>query len=165
MLPSPKARATPKNRSRRAGLIFASILGYFAAAGVLSDDAKTAGGAPFLLKELRLPGASGLVSLDYFAYEPHTRRLWVPASNTGRVAVIDTRTDGLMSIEGLRTANVDFAGKHPVLGPSSVALGHDVVYVGNRADSTIALSTQSPSKSANAFPSAHPVDSLKHQTR
>jgi YVTN family beta-propeller protein len=106
---------------------------------VLSEDAKTAGGATFSLKELRLPGASGLVSLDYFAYDPHTHRLWVPASNTGRVAIIDAQTDVVTSIDGLRTAKVDFAGKQPVLGPSSVALGHEVVYVGNRADSTICV--------------------------
>jgi DNA-binding beta-propeller fold protein YncE len=139
MFAAGKARATSKNGSRYTGSILGSIVACLAAAGVMAENASTADGSKIVLKELPLPGASGLVSLDYFAYDPRNQRLWVPASNTGRVAIIDTHTDAVTSIEDFRTAEVDFRGKHPVLGPSSVALGRGVVYVGNRADSTICV--------------------------
>jgi len=41
------------------------------------------------LKPINLPGASGPVALDYFAYDGATGKLWVPASNTGSVDVIE----------------------------------------------------------------------------
>jgi DNA-binding beta-propeller fold protein YncE len=93
----------------------------------------------FALKPLALPDANGVVSLDYFVYDHAKRRLWVPASNTGHVDLIDAATDQITVISGLRTAQVDFKGKRPVMGPSSVTLGDGVAYVGNRADSTICV--------------------------
>lgn len=91
----------------------------------------------FTLKPLPLPGAKGLVTLDYFAYDPSTHRLWVPAANTGSVDVIDTTTDQIRRVEGFAVAQVVFKGKPRDMGPSSVALGEGVVYVGSRADSKI----------------------------
>src|SRR5256886_14115671 len=37
------------------------------------------------------------------------------------------------------TAQVEYKGKHPVFGPSSVTLGDGVVYVGNRGNSTVCV--------------------------
>src|SRR5437588_2781654 len=51
------------------------------------------GNARFVVKELALPGANGLVSLDYFIFDPASHRLWVPASNTGSVDIIDGNTN------------------------------------------------------------------------
>ena len=45
------------------------------------------------LKPINLPSATGAVALDYFAYDRATGKLWVPASNTGSVDVIDEQTD------------------------------------------------------------------------
>lgn len=89
--------------------------------------------------EFVLPGARGLVSLDYFVFDSANHRLWVPASNTGSVTIIDDDTDQITNITGFRTARVDFMGKRPVMGPTSVTLGDGVAYVGNRGDSTVCV--------------------------
>jgi hypothetical protein len=39
------------------------------------------------VKPIALPGATGAVALDYFAYDRATGKLWVPASNTGSVGL------------------------------------------------------------------------------
>jgi len=91
----------------------------------------------FAVKALPLPGASGLVMLDYFAYDRASQRLWVPAGNTGSVDVIDTATGEIKRVEGFSVAEVEFRGKRRPVGPSSVAIGEGVVYVGSRADSRI----------------------------
>jgi len=93
----------------------------------------------FELKPLTLPGANGLVMLDYFAYDSMTNRLWVPAGNMGSVDVIDTTTDQIKQVEGFSVAQVEFRGKQRLVGPSSVAIGDGVVYVGSRADSKICV--------------------------
>jgi DNA-binding beta-propeller fold protein YncE len=88
-------------------------------------------------EELPLPGATGLVTLDYLAWDRATGRLWVPAGNTGRIDVIEG--GAVRSIGGLATAAFEYRGKRGVLGPSSVSIGDGVVYVGNRADRTICV--------------------------
>jgi DNA-binding beta-propeller fold protein YncE len=120
-------------------MILASFVASCTTTGVVAEDANISDGSKFVLKPLPLPGASGLVSLDYFAYDSDSHLLWVPASNTGRVAIIDTHTDVVTSIDGFRTATVDFKRKRPVMGPSSIALARGVAYVGNRGDSTICV--------------------------
>jgi DNA-binding beta-propeller fold protein YncE len=89
--------------------------------------------------DLVLPGAQGLVSLDYFVFDPANHRLWVPASNTGAIAIIDTDTDQVTAVTGFPTAQVDFRGKRSVMGPTSVTLGNGVAYIGNRGDSTVCV--------------------------
>src|SRR5437588_6902102 len=100
-------------------------------------SADSTGNARFVVQELALPGANGLVSLDYFAFDPASHRLWVPASNTGSVDIIDGNTNQVSALAGFPTAQVEYKGKHPVFGPSSVTLGDGVVYVGNRGNSTV----------------------------
>jgi hypothetical protein len=93
----------------------------------------------FTIKPLPLPGATGLVTLDYFAFERTSRRLWVPAANTGSVDVIDTATDQIKRVEGFSVAQAELRGKIRPVGPSSVAIGKGVVYIGSRADSKICI--------------------------
>lgn len=93
--------------------------------------------AQFETKPLPLPGASGPVTLDYFAFDRATGRLWVPAGNTGRVDVIDGASDEITELRGFATATFELRGKAAVLGPSSISIGNGVVYVGNRADANI----------------------------
>jgi len=50
------------------------------------------------LKRIDLPRASGPVALDYFAYDRATEKVWVPASNTGSVDVIDEKTDTVLRL-------------------------------------------------------------------
>jgi DNA-binding beta-propeller fold protein YncE len=88
---------------------------------------------------LPLPGANGLVMLDYLAYDPASRRLWVPAGNLGSVDVIDSATDRIDRVEGFPVAQVELRGKLRPVGPSSVAIGDGAVYIGSRADSKICV--------------------------
>src|SRR5215468_9296600 len=63
------------------------------------------------LKSINLPGASGPVALDYFAYDPVTGKVWVPASNTGSVDVIDEATDAISQVTGFATGEIERRGK------------------------------------------------------
>jgi hypothetical protein len=63
------------------------------------------------LKPIALPGASGVVSLDYFAYDRSTGKLWVPASNTGNVDVIDDKSDAVSQVTGFRPVKSSCAGE------------------------------------------------------
>src|SRR6266566_2240274 len=91
------------------------------------------------LKPISLPGASGVVSLDYFAYDRSTGKLWVPASNTGNVDVIDERSDAVSQVTGFKTGEVELRGRKVTLGPTAVSIGDGVVYIGNRGDSSLCL--------------------------
>jgi len=57
----------------------------------------------YQLTPISLPGASGVVALDYFAYDRSTDRVWVPASNTGNVDVIDGSSDAVSQVTGFKT--------------------------------------------------------------
>lgn len=110
--------------------LFASL------ASALSASAQT---SEYSVRMIATPGANGgPVSMDYIAYDPHTRNVWVPAGNTGSVDVIDTATDDVKQISGFPTAEMGQGNRKRVVGPSSVTIGRGgVVYVGNRADSTV----------------------------
>ena len=91
------------------------------------------------LKPLSLPGATGVVALDYFARDPSTGRVWVPASNTGNVDVIDESSDAVSQVTGFKTGEVELRGRKVTLGPTAVSIGDGVVYIGNRGDSTLCI--------------------------
>lgn len=91
------------------------------------------------VKRINLPGASGTIALDYFAYDRVAGKLWVPASNTGSVDVIDEKTDAVSQVTGFHTGEVELRGRKITLGPTAVAIGDGVVYIGNRGDSTLCI--------------------------
>jgi DNA-binding beta-propeller fold protein YncE len=91
------------------------------------------------LKPINLPGATAPIALDYFAFERATGRLWVPASNTGSVDVIDGATDAVSQITGFSTAEIQRRGRKITVGPTAASIGDGVVYIGNRGDSTICI--------------------------
>ena len=99
--------------------------------------AQHASSEKFTVKPLSLPAANGLVMLDYVAYDQATDRIWVPAGNIGSVDVIDGATDQIKKVDGFAVAQVELRGKQRTVGPSSVAVGDGVVYIGNRADSKV----------------------------
>jgi DNA-binding beta-propeller fold protein YncE len=114
----------------------------------------------FRVKKLRLPGATGLVTLDYFAYDEQNARLWVPAGNLGVVAVIDEDTDKITSVGGFQTREVVLPDRKRVMGPSSVSIGDGVVYIGNRADSSICVINSATLNLAGCSPIADPSAGL-----
>src|SRR5436190_7146737 len=91
------------------------------------------------LKPINLPGATGTVALDYFAYDRATGKLWVPASNTGSVDVIDEKTDAVSQITGFPTGEIERRGRKITVGPTAASSGNGVVYIGNRGNATVCV--------------------------
>src|SRR5437016_6881422 len=109
----------------------------FWTAGIMMAGSTTA--SNYELKPLSLPGATGVVTLDYFAYDRSTGKLWVPASNTGSVDVIDESSDAVSQVTGFETGEVELHGRKVTLGPTAVSVGDGVVYIGDRGDSTLCI--------------------------
>jgi hypothetical protein len=87
---------------------------------------------------IALPGAgSDGVGMDLLAYDARTNAVWVPAGNTGAVDVLDVASGRISQLGGFPTAEVEREGKTRHVGPSSAAVGDKVVYIGNRADSSV----------------------------
>src|SRR6267142_722544 len=87
---------------------------------------------------LLLPGApADGVALDYLVVDRARHRVWVPAGGTGSADVIDTRTQAISRVEKFPVADVERNGKKRKVGPSSATVGDGVVYVGDRADSSV----------------------------
>jgi DNA-binding beta-propeller fold protein YncE len=95
-------------------------------------------GTEYTVRPLPLPGAGDDgVFLDYLAFDPRTGFVWVPAGNTGAVDVVDTAQGKVTQISGFPTREIEVQGRKRLIGPSSASVGDGVVYVGNRADSTV----------------------------
>jgi DNA-binding beta-propeller fold protein YncE len=102
------------------------------------DKSAAATASPGAVTSIALPGApSDGLTLDYLAVDRARRRVWVPAAGTGSVVVIDADTQSPHPIGGFKTAEVERNGKKRLVGPSSATVGDGVVYVGNRADSSV----------------------------
>jgi DNA-binding beta-propeller fold protein YncE len=91
------------------------------------------------LKPISLPGATGAVALDYFAYDGATGKVWVPASNLGSVDVIDEKTDAVSQVTGFQTGEVERRGRKIMVGPTAASIGDGVVYIGDRGDATLCV--------------------------
>jgi len=102
-------------------------------------------------ESIALPGGPP-VDMDYLAYDPGSGRLFIPAGNTGKVDVLDTKTGALRTVDGWPTVK---AGDR-IVGPSSCSAGGGYVYVGNRADSSICAlqATSLTRKGCAALPSS-----------
>src|SRR5438876_3204634 len=104
---------------------------------VISSAAAKEAAPNYELKAIALPGANGAVALDYFAYDPTTGKVWVPASNLGSVVVIDEKTDAVSQVAGFKTGEIERRGRKVTLGPTAASIGDGVVYIGNRGDATL----------------------------
>jgi DNA-binding beta-propeller fold protein YncE len=104
------------------------------------------------LKPISLPGANGAIALDYFAYDRATEKLWVPASNTGNVDVIDGKNDAVSAIPGFKTGEIERRGRKIVVGPTSASIGDGVVYIGNRGDATVCVMDAKTTKRRDCVP-------------
>ena len=94
--------------------------------------------AKFTVRTLTLPDhGKGNITMDYIAYDPATGFVWVPAINIGVVYVVDTSNDSIREIPDFATNEVEYGGRKRTQGPSDVSVGDGVVYIGNRADSSI----------------------------
>jgi DNA-binding beta-propeller fold protein YncE len=89
---------------------------------------------------LALPGAQGVVDLDYLAVNRTDGLVWVPGGGTGTVDVISADLT-VRSVSGFATEKRKLLGRDIVLGPTSVALAGGTAYIGNRADGTVCIVT------------------------
>jgi hypothetical protein len=87
---------------------------------------------------LALPDhGQGNITMDYIAYDPNTGYVWVPAINIGSVDVVDTSNGSIREISGFATKELEVKGRKRAQGPSGVSIGDGVVYIGDRADSSV----------------------------
>ncbi|HXN42225.1 MAG TPA: SgcJ/EcaC family oxidoreductase [Myxococcaceae bacterium] len=91
-------------------------------------------------RRIPIPGAEGKpVALDYLAADRDSGRIWIPAGNTGGVMLINAETGAVSNLDGFPTSVHDLLGSPWKLGPSAVAVGKGVVYIGNRGDSKVCV--------------------------
>jgi DNA-binding beta-propeller fold protein YncE len=115
-------------------LCFATLI----AAGCAQTGPSTKSAAPAAMQSIALPGAPPEgVFMDYIAYDRAHKRVWVPAGNTAKVAVIDVTNQQVSTVEGFPTQEMERRGKKRIVGPSSATVGDGVVFVGNRGDFTV----------------------------
>src|SRR5438045_7589733 len=110
--------------------------------------------ANYELKRISLPGAGGAVALDYFAYDHATGKLWVPASNTGSVDVIDEKTDAVSQITGFPTGEIERRGRKITVGPTAASIGDGVVYIGDRGNATLCVIDAKPFTRGECLPAS-----------
>jgi DNA-binding beta-propeller fold protein YncE len=94
--------------------------------------------ANYTVHILALPDhGQGNITMDYIAYDPKTGYVWVPAINIGSVDVVDTSNGSVREISGFATKELEVKGRKRPQGPSGVSIGDGVVYIGDRADSSV----------------------------
>ena len=92
----------------------------------------------YTARTLALPDhGRGKITMDYIAYDSKTGSVWVPAINIGSVYVVNTKDDTVREVSWFATSEVEFQGRKRVQGPSGVSIGDGVVYIGDRADSSV----------------------------
>lgn len=123
-----------KTRVSASVLVIAAI---FASLFILAPHS-VAQSASYSVRTLPLPDhGKGNITMDYIAYDPHTGFVWVPAINIGSVDVVDTSNGTVREITGFATNEIEAGGRKRTQGPSGVSVGEGVVYIGDRADSSI----------------------------
>jgi DNA-binding beta-propeller fold protein YncE len=94
--------------------------------------------AAYTVRTVALPDhGKGNITMDYIAYDPRTGYVWVPAINIGSVDVLDTSNGSVREISGFATNEVEVRGRKRAQGPSGVSIGDGLVYIGDRADSSV----------------------------
>jgi DNA-binding beta-propeller fold protein YncE len=105
---------------------------------VVMSTLQAADSAGYTVTMLPLPGASAAgISMDYLGYDPATNTVWVPAGNTGFVDVVNVTTRKVTKISGFPSGEMGSAGRKRVVGPSSVTLGKNTAYIGDRFDFSV----------------------------
>jgi uncharacterized protein (TIGR02246 family) len=88
-------------------------------------------------RALPLTAEKKSVLMDYLATDRRSGRVWIPAGDDGAVDALDPATDKLTRIGGFSTVDVQIFGRPAKAGPTAVAVGEGVAYIGNRGDATI----------------------------
>ena len=110
-----------------------------ATASAAATNAAAPGPPQLTFKPVALPGATAPASLDYIAYDPAHARVWVPVGGTGSADVYDVSSGAFTRVDGFKTEEREYKGKKRMMGPSSVAIGDGVAYVGDRATGEVCV--------------------------
>src|ERR1700740_1510437 len=121
---------------QRSSLLLVVVVAIAAiAVGLQAADEKNAN---YAVRILALPDhGQANITMDYIAYDPKTGYVWVPAINVGSVDVVDTNNGTVREISGFATKELELKGRKRAQGPSGVSIGDGVVYIGDRADSSV----------------------------
>ena len=121
---------------RRNSLLLALVAAISAiAVGLQAADEPN---AKYSVRTLALPDhGQGNITMDYITYDPKTGYVWVPAINIGSVDVVDTSNGSVREISGFAAKELEVKGRKRAQGPSGVSIGDGVVYIGDRADSSV----------------------------
>lgn len=76
------------------------------------------------------------IAMEFVGYDQVNDRVWVPAGNTGTIQIVEAGTGKLNVLGSFPTAPSPRPGR-PLRGPSSVAIGNGVVWIGNRGDNSL----------------------------
>ncbi len=135
------------------------------AVGCNATHSRSLSGAPpaFVVRSIELPDAPDEgVFMDYLAYDQKHDRVWVPAGNTGCVDVVDAHDESVRRVEGFGTAEVVRRGIKRLVGPSAATVADDVVYVGNRGDSSVCAVSAVPLQLGACLKLEWPPDGLAY---
>src|SRR5947199_2763451 len=119
------------------GAVYVAMVAVFLVGRAFTQSPTPA--SDYELKRINLPGATGAVALDYFAHDRATGKVWVPATNTGSVDVIDGNTDAVSQITGFPTGEIERRGRKITVGPTAASVGDGVIYIGNRGNGTLCV--------------------------
>jgi len=134
----PAAHRVTIPRMKQLSLVLLLIVMLSVGAVAVARQAGDAQGASHNVRTLTLPDhGKGNITMDYIAYDHKTGYVWVPAINIGSVDVVDTSNDSVREIAGFATNEVELGGRKRTQGPSGVSVGDGVVYIGDRADSSV----------------------------
>jgi len=131
-----QAGATIIAMERRNSLVLGVVVAIGAiAVGLQAGDEQN---AKYTVRIVALPDhGQGNITMDYIAYDPKTGYVWVPAINIGSVDVVDSSNGSVREISGFATKELEVKGRKRAQGPSGVSIGDGVVYIGDRADSSV----------------------------
>jgi DNA-binding beta-propeller fold protein YncE len=109
-----------------------------------------------------MPKVTPPASLDYIAYEGKRGRVWVPEGKTGSVAIYDVSGGTFTRVEGFKTAEREVHGTKRAMGPSAVAIGDGVAYIGDRADGEVCVVDTGTAKLGKCTKLASPSDGVAY---
>lgn len=131
-----KTGATMLGMAKRNSVLLLAVVGIGAIA--IGSQAAGSQNAKYTVRTLALPDhGKGNITMDYIAYDAKTGYVWVPAINIGSVDVVDTSNNSVREIPGFATNEVEARGGKRAQGPSGVSIGDGLVYIGDRADSSV----------------------------
>ena len=94
-------------------------------------------GAAGTLTPLALPGGEGGIGFDDLRFSPELHKLLVPAGASGRLDLVDPKTQGVSEIAGFSTSPQRERGHSQ--GTTSADSGDGLIFASDRTAGTLAI--------------------------